>query len=453
MAGFLRDGGESIAKSLDQRAAIVIAQIQRACRRVETNTPIQASVLVGGSSKLGVALPGLSDVDATVKIMPLGGSIGSIQVASDGTSFLQTVFDNLAEEVPTASARFRPGGDDHTILTIRVPEFPSVDLSLCACDSNGEPIDRPSQISLDSIHDCNALLSALEEAGGSILVKVFQGALRIVKLWAFRQDVYGAATGFLGGSSWAIWVARCALEMTKRGLLDFKVETSTLIDKLARHFFEAASKCRTEDYISIGQGAKLPDVDVQQRHIGNLVVLAPCSNVNLCRSTTQSTSATTLAALKHSAVTLAHEQSNLSCLLKKMTEMEFVEGYQHIIILECRHHEPSSSSDPIKPAEIKAWGSRQFLRILVELEKKINPAVLRPKSCPIKIDKRFIWLVGVQLLQDKATTVQNEVEKANRILNLANNDKSNSMSGEIEARLSILSSSGAADEITAVVVN
>ena len=451
IAGFLRDGGASIAKSLDQKAAIVIAQIERACRRIEGNAPIQASVLVGGSSKLGVALPGLSDVDVTVKIMPLGGSIGYIQEVSRGTAFLQTVFDNLEEEVPTASARFRPGGDDHTILTIRMPGFPSVDLSLCACDSNGVPLSQTSQISLDSIQDCKALLSALENAGGKMLVQVFQGALRIVKLWAFRHDVYGAVTGFLGGGSWAIWVARCALEMTERGLLDLEGESSQLIDQLVRHFFAVASKSRTEDYIGIDQSVNLPDVDVQQRHIGNLVVLAPHSNANLSRSTTQSTSSTTLAALRRAAATLAHEQSSLSCLLEGMSETEFVEEYPQIIVLECQHHAPSSSSDPIKPAEVKAWGSRKFLRILVDLEKKINPAELRPKSCPVKIGKRFVWLVGVQLLlQDNAATVQKEVEKVNRMLTLENNDKSNSMSGEIEASLSIVLSSQAVDIITAV---
>lgn len=48
---------------------------------------------------------------------------------------------------------------------------------------------------------------------------MFAGALRLVKMWARRRDVYGGAAGYLGGAGWATRLARVTADGVAHGRL------------------------------------------------------------------------------------------------------------------------------------------------------------------------------------------------------------------------------------------
>lgn len=95
---FLRDAGAATSMEEQQKAAVIVSRIERACRTVTRSSPIDARVQVGGSSKLAAALPGLSDVDAAVLLTPADESsdaLWRVREASRGTKFLQSIFESV----------------------------------------------------------------------------------------------------------------------------------------------------------------------------------------------------------------------------------------------------------------------------------------------------------------------------------------------------------------------
>ena len=303
-------------------------------------------------------------------------------------------------------ALFRPAAGSR-IMTLRFPDFPKIDLTLCVCDENGYAINDSSQNVLDTIEDGEVLLDALLQSGGESLVKAYEQALRIIKMWAYTRDIYGAASGFLGGGGWAVWLAMLVMDAveSEKLALNQKGCTVPLFYKIVQVFFDSAAALPSESISIRHTTTKSPDATRQHRTC-TLSILAPISNGDFGRTTTQSTTSTTVYEIQRAARTLKQNPTVLADLLKAASSANFIAEFQHILSLEI--NTPSTAS--IKPADLKAWGNQQFLNMLVVLETKIgDPAFLRPKSRPFRWDQDwtsehsddtrigFTWLVGLKL--------------------------------------------------------
>ena len=296
-------------------------------------------------------------------------------------------------------------------MTIRMPELPSVDISLCVCDEEGRPLNDASRDLLASIQDGEEIMSALSNAGGEALVKAFQGALRLLKIWAFRHDVYGAASGFLGGGGWAVWLARIALDAVKRGDLTIADDSDPIqiSHELVRFFFcaDLTDTLRVVTLYSEEEAMQSHLLGPQLR-LGTLSILTPCSHGDLCRSTTQSTTIAIQTELQQTAVYLRRSR-DLSCIFQIRANTDFIASFTHVMAMElyCASFSPDLHLMSVKPADLRALGNQQFLNLLVNLEKGAgNVSCFRPKAQPLKIGKEwnagadvefgFCWLVGLK---------------------------------------------------------
>jgi len=178
MRDCLRVFGATASREMDKYAAIVLSRIDRACRKVLSDA-VETSVHLSGSCKLGVAIPSMSDIDVVVKLQPSSSSNNRDRTSASAyvkeacrgnTKFLQKLFEAIRDEVPSAKGRFRPAGNSAGILTVRIPDFPPIDIALSACDSDGIAFDEASRDCLGSIGDGNEVLQATMDAGGSLLL-------------------------------------------------------------------------------------------------------------------------------------------------------------------------------------------------------------------------------------------------------------------------------------------
>ncbi len=293
------------------------------------------------------------------------------------------------------------GAGNLPILTVKLwNSAPLVDLLLCERFSDGRPVDDQSMIALEGVeltvlfHEEMRRVCPEREID---VKRIFAGALRILKLWAFRRGVYGSSTGFLGGGAWAILLAHTMIQGIQDSTLPFPAFSEETMSQascqVVEHFFETSS-CWSLP-LSVSLRHKESGVVSSCRP---MTIIASPTTGNLGRSTTLPTALTILAELKRSASLLASKNVRLTSQLDSVLEglglSDFLSMFQTVVLIEM-----STPKDPTSDfvlADSKAWACRQLLHLTTELHRVLEASQIRPRSTPLRIVKgTFVWLIGL----------------------------------------------------------
>jgi len=327
------------------------------------------------------------------------------------------------------------------VLTVVLAlEMPSVDVVLCKVDSTGACCDRPSQMAFDSVMETRDItdilqamsvttLSSLKHVTAGRLELVFSGALRIIKLWAYRRNIYGSKLGYLGGGGWAVllcWVCQHDCDMIVQKLGDESSSLSLGLSAriLARHFFERIFVLWNDHRVMALQGTE--ESASSRFRTGTMNVMAPRSG-NLGQSSTVATTLTTQKELLRAKLLLKNMEQDELEWGAVMEPMKLSGRESSTVLTLCLTMDKSaflvqqsdrtcegadSAGWTVKPADVKAFATRATLRLLVELEQQpredpskhttatsISPESLRPWSRPIIKSSggrtHFWFLIGV----------------------------------------------------------
>ena len=275
-------------------------------------------------------------------------------------------------------------------------------------------MDVSSQTALDAVRDFESLLGyvkrapdALNLAGSFDFCEIFQAALRIIKLWAVRRQVYGASTGFLGGGGWAVCLARAMYDGLSNGSLVIPPDCDDIgqtASNIALHFLATASSSWPRPMVvTLDGGAEMsPHLDGIVQEATNTVndrdtmaVLAPVSGGNFARFSTRSTTQATMDEVQRAAHLLeASGRDNTVELFSPLSLDHILTPSCSVLLLEVVTK--STEGEPTRPAEIKGWGATQALALAVKLERVIGDASkIRPLSKPIKASGSFFFVIRV----------------------------------------------------------
>ena len=379
---FLNDMGLSWSRYFQDQSEGPILEIQRLCQQTADDLRYGlVQVVPTGSYALGVCLPHLSDIDVVVKIQKNDDTLNV-----SGDAFFQRLTTILKGTHKFSKARGRTAGtatSSVSILTIRIsPWSPAIDLILCFVGQSNQPIDPHSEIAQNTIFDTSDILMAF----CAQTRKVFQSVLRTIKLWAWREGVYGQALGYLGGGGWGVLVARVLSDGYQKG--DLKVpltETSFDLCKASRTAVEYFFKhCSESQLLRVTLGAR-PLLEAGQNEAerarlrGVMAVFAPRSQGNHGRNATPSTTCSTLEALSRASA----------------TTLENLFSTSHVTIDSVKTHRfairttVEASAESGKLAEAKAFLYSRTLRLVVDLERQI-PCLSRQMRLFSSPDRKVI---------------------------------------------------------------
>jgi len=368
---YIANSGKSWAKSFRNISEPILVELERVVRDVVGNS-IHSEVIVYGSHALGSSLPGLSDVDIVVKLT----SSTSEALKSIEESMFVKMSLYIEEHFPGSEVRLRNAGHGKfQICTIRLwPGSIEIDAMLC-CILNSAPISNRSHSAWQAVQDTELLLLKVGKYRS-----LFEGSLRIVKLWAYHRLVYGL--GFPGGGGWAVWLAKVLWEQNCREVLTPQ--------SLAALFFSSAAKQVNELPIHIAF-QEIPDATP------SFAVLAPHSHENHGRNSTQSCICTLQNEIQRAAKFISSEgPANSDESYLKRLEMVispinpgFLLEFESIIVI-------SVSNKKQLPPEVSYSVSNYILTVVVALEHKLgNPAQIRPFLKPMSLKNSLVWLIGV----------------------------------------------------------
>jgi hypothetical protein len=399
-AAFLKTAGAAWSGYMKGASHIVLYELQRACNHVSHDMwkgRLQCSVLLYGSQALEVSLPRISDMDAVACLKLISPLDNSLLVSADGCEFLQLVASRLREVHKSSKIRIRTssthGGNALFVLTIKLaPNLPSADLLVARVDNDGRPVDLSSQQALDSIESTNAILASVKNQG--IRQEIFQGAVRIVKLWAHRRQIYGSAFGYLGGGGWVTLLA-WVLEISNDWKKDLSQDDDAIAARqIAAFFFRNVLSLWSNSNVVALEGTPLESVEHERN---NMVIISPKGAGNFGRSSTKSTTAQTLGELRRVAQLLNLSSTDLETCLKL-----YAEECPNVVVLRIQNLPNSSSA--IKPAEAKARGATLSLSLTVALERVLAADQIRLRSEVKRIDDCFWFFIGINIAAaDKAS--------------------------------------------------
>ena len=426
------DGGLAWYQSMQGASNVVLQEVERACIRAaadicgdgcnNNNNRLEASIHVYGSHALGASLPAISDLDTVVQLRAKTSTDDDLIHLTSSSEYLQAVSARLEYLHRTSRIRMRvssAGGTALYILTIKLsPQYPSLDILLCRMDSSGKPIDKTSQTAYDTLKDTEAVLESVRGAASSSVVTasdmkystldVYQGALRIIKVWSDRRQICGANLGFLGGGGWAILLA-WTLEQTN-WKPQHGMSLTEAIHGLVRHFFENILRLWSNAprgvaalSNSIIDPFTLEDASEIASSRGSMAVMAPRSGGNFGRSTSASTTRTTWDEIRNvqNRIMENGENFDLEQVLDEPYDISknIIGGGTSLILalgldMKNKRGGGNTSTSPersLRPAEVKAWGATRLLNIIVALERKIGSTNIRPSSQVIKKKNGSFW--------------------------------------------------------------
>eukprot|EP00566_Odontella_aurita_P003773 CAMPEP_0113592498 /NCGR_PEP_ID=MMETSP0015_2-20120614/37878_1 /TAXON_ID=2838 /ORGANISM="Odontella" /LENGTH=1256 /DNA_ID=CAMNT_0000499037 /DNA_START=186 /DNA_END=3956 /DNA_ORIENTATION=+ /assembly_acc=CAM_ASM_000160 len=442
---------ESVSKGASELVSIASAQIGHACRAAATELfdgllGVEVIVEPFGSTRLGVALPPLSDIDlvAKIEVPQTDAESNTTTPPFQPTQFLERVGSELQKMMPRVKCRIRPAGrDSFPILTMRnLIRNSSIDLALCQ-KRNGQAIGPRSKTALLAIEDADYILEAIGECGlGMLGVEVYRKSLRTLKCWAHNRYVYGANMGYLGGGGWAVFLGRIMIDLIQnesafsdiRALSRGEDDADFLVSYITLMFFIQASRWDWSDAVTINSefardqkslSETNSDADADgANHMVTLTVLSPCSGGNFGGTSTMSTKAAIGEELRRAAIIAqgvdfrnrsAHILA-LNAIVSLCSTREFIESYSHILALEVSYERAMVA----KPAHLKAWGCSRIITLLVDVERRLGatsgirlrPEVLQLKkdwqaetALPMEQNSGFLWLFGLSNLEDLAPVI------------------------------------------------
>lgn len=310
--------------------------------------------------------------------------------------YVQTRYEAAKCRVRTATAA--DGNVTLPILTVKLwPSAPLVDLECCQRFRDGRPVDEQSKIALEVQESTTIIYDALRRADRRNefdMERVFSGALRIIKLWAFRRCIYGSSTGYLGGGAWAVLLAHTMIQ----GIRDKSLNSSSSITTVVKHFFEAGSRWSLPLSINLWSD----DDSISNRPM--TICSSPTNVDNLAQSTTRPTSLAVLAELKRSSfllvsATQASLPSQLRTVLEPLTLADFLSTFETTLVIHVTAIPEHTASSDFVLADIKAWARRQLLYLTVKLEHVVEDASqIRPRPTPVRVASRhtLLWFIGLQ---------------------------------------------------------
>jgi len=432
----ISDTGYAVSSFFSEKSQIVLSIINQASRsasRSFENLHITSDVIPYGSAALDCALPKMSDLDVVIMLRTNHALISPSRfLLLANEDYLKRLMTCLRETHAVAKMRLRPIRSGLNILSVQIqPNLPPADIILCLIGHDGKPMDAESDGAFDSIQDNANVMDVLADVeaqtGGirdSFSIKdVFCASLRLVKLWAWNRGVYGAKCGFLGGGSWAIFLAYImkSIFITEQcGKESIFMGTKSLSEAahlLTRIFFDEASRWPWPQPIALGTNQfGNQRVLLQPR----LVVLSPSSASNLAKNSTISTCLVTAVELRRASTlakciiendTKAACISTLESVISPLRLQELIASSPEIIALELVYNNEESLPSRHLPDDVEAWGCGQYLSFLVNLERKLDTSLLRPFSRAFKVQQEwkvgtsvnysgtnregFVWIVGV----------------------------------------------------------
>ena len=290
-----------------------------------------------------------------------------------------------------------------------MPQYPFLDLMICQVNSCEDPVDNISAGVINTIKDNDAIMSAiysLKKIAPFNKIEVISGALRIIKLWAYNRQIYGTKFGFLGGGGWLIlllWFVQCdQLDLSN---ISNESTIAGASSQLAKLFFQdILSKWSNTDVIRLRHFDRNEVVVIKEASDlvtsrNSMAVIAPESGGNFGKSSTKSTYLTTAREILRAKQLLGEKSSDFNLILETFTM------YGLFLALSIKI---PSGTHTTKPADIKALGAAHILNMIISLEHKIGPSVIRPISNATKKEGSFWFFIGVEESSAATLSILNE---------------------------------------------
>jgi poly(A) polymerase len=422
----LDDACLSLACHFKGRSSGILSELQRVCQSV-VGDAVRVEISVYGSFRMDASLPQFSDIDAVIELTANGGMTDSLSEDKTGTTFLGKVVNRIRSRYENAKCRVRTaavaGGVTLPILTVKLwRSAPTVDLILCKRFSDGSPVDERSIVAMEGVDVFALLHQELRKAIPEKEVDIcgmFAGALRIIKMWAFRRGVYGSSTGFLGGGAWAVLLAHTVIHGIEDSTLLLPVSSNEKLSRascrLAEHFFKTSIRWALPLRFSLSSDESNV---VQPSRPFSIVASSKAGDFG--RSTTWPAAMAILSEIKRSASLLASAESislssQLASAMQSLNLSSFLSMFQ--MVLSITVNTPEDHSIDFVVADTKAWACRQLLHLTIELERVLGTSQIRPRPTPVRISKSsFVWLIGIHAsdspdLTDLVNTKQSTVQQ------------------------------------------
>ncbi|XP_008294536.1 poly(A) polymerase type 3-like [Stegastes partitus] len=254
----------------------------------------------------------------------------------------------------------------------------------------------------------------------------FRIALRAIKLWAKKRNIYSNSLGFLGGVSWAILMARICQSYPN-------ATSATLVIK----FFKVYSMWIWPIPIHLHRVKNLLDPNIWNPNLNpsdrghQMPIITPAyPQQNTSVNTSRFTVAVMMEEINRGHAIAQEIEQNKANWSKLFQTQDFFEKYQHYIVLEASYKTERQRLEWVGLVESKV---RVLVRLL-ERNKQISMAHVYTKCSDerrklnTKDEKSRTWLVGLELKEEMSMYLKDQLSCifhnfTNIVHNLAENSK------------------------------